>query len=313
MDPRRFDALARTIATTSQSRRTAIRRLSGGLAAALGAVRLSPIGTQAQGATPAASPAAAGALTEFLYIQSFASGALRPQQGENGTYELVLRGGTGQTTYFADRPERQIGVAPTARVLAAVGFDPNNPPNAGLVAQTADGERVIIVELLNPRLDEAVETLTYDVRPLPNYTGIGLSHLAPKQSDEELPETFGAASLFIDGGGCPYPICGGICCDASQGMVCQGQGAYCVSIYQSGVCQGGDACNQRPHTSCNPEGTCYCGTDIEGGGACVTGDTDLCSRRACSTSGDCAYGKLCLMAGSCCGAGAGVCMPLCQD
>ena len=73
---------------------------------------------------------------------------------------------------------------------------------------------------------------------------------------------------------------------------------------ESGVCQAGDARNQRPDTSCNPDGTWYCGTDMEEGGARVVGDTDLYSRRACSTSGDWAYGKLCLMAGSCCGAGA---------
>jgi hypothetical protein len=78
------------------------------------------------------------------------------------------------------------------------------------------------------------------------------------------------------------------------------------------VCQGGNACHQRPHTSCNPEGTCFCGTDIEGGGACVVGDANMCNRRACSTSGDCAYGKLCLNA-PCCGSGGQVCMPLCQD
>jgi hypothetical protein len=309
MDPRRFDTLARMIAADPQSRRNALRRLAGGLAALLGGIGLAPGRSLAQQGTPAASPAA-GMLTEFLYIQSFASGTLVPKEGEAGVYDLVLRGGTGQTTYFADRPERQVGVAPTARVLAAIGFDPANPPNAGLVAQTADGERVIIVELRNPQLDEAVETLTYDVRPLADYAGTGLNHLAAKQSDEELPETFGPASLFIDRGGCPYPICGGICCDSDQGMVCQGHGAYCVSVYQSGVCQGGDACHQRPHTTCNPEGSCYCGTDAEGGGACVVGDQNLCQRRACLTSGDCAYGKLCLSAPCC---DESVCMPLCQD
>ncbi len=96
-------------------------------------------------------------------------------------------------------------------------------------------------------------------------------------------------------------------------MVCQGQGAYCVSVYQSGVCQGGDACNQRPHTTCNPEGTCHCGTDVEGGGACVAGDPNLCQRRSCGSSGDCAYGKLCVGTGTCCADTAYVCMPLCQD
>ncbi len=313
MDSRRFDALTKSIGASQQTRRTVFRRLTGGVGAAVATAGLFTRRTAAQDATPAATPGAtSGELIEFLYIQSFASGTLTPKADEAGVYELVLSGGTGQTTYFADRPERQVGVAPTGRVLNAIGFDPENLPNAGLVAQTADGERVIILELMNPVLDDATETMSYDVRPLADYDGAGLSHLAGKHSDEELPETFGAASLFIDGGGCPYPICGGICCDLSQGMVCQGQGAYCTSIYQSGVCQGGNACHQGPETTCNPAGTCHCGTDIEGGGGCVAGVQDICSRNSCSTSGDCAYGKLCFNA-HCCGDGAQVCLPLCQD
>ena len=312
MDSRRFDALAKNLARVPQSRRAAVRRLGGaGLGAAAGLFGRAR--GRAQDATPgAATPAASGVLTEFLYIQSFASGTMLPKEGEAGVYELVLSGGTGHTSYFADRPERQVGIAPTDRVLAAVGIGGDNPPNAGLVAQTDDGERVIIVELLAANHNEATEILTYDVRPLADYADGGLAHLAAKVSDEEPPESFGAASLFIDGGGCPYPICGGICCDASQGMVCQGQGAYCTSIYQSGVCQGGNACRQGSNRACNPEGSCFCGTDIEGGGACLVSDPNLCDRSTCSTSSDCAYGKLCINA-PCCGSGSQVCMPLCQD
>lgn len=305
MDPRHFDTLARIIAASPRSRRSVLLRLSAGLGAVLGG--LAPARSLAQ----AASPVADGMPIEFLYIQSFDSGTLLPKDGADGVYELVLRGGTDQTVYFADRPERQVGVAPTTRVLAAIGFDPANPPNAGLVAETPDGERVIIFELMDPRRDEAQETLIYEVRPLADYAGEGLRHLAMKQSDEPLPESFGAASLFIDHGSCPHSICGGICCDAGQGMVCQGHGAYCVSAYQTGICQGGDICHQRPHTTCNPEGTCYCGTDAEHGGACLAGDPKLCERNKCLRSEDCAYGKLCIDASTCCNAS--ICMPLCQD
>jgi len=309
MDPRRFDTLARIAAASPHSRRRALLRFSGGLAALLAGGL--PARSLAQAGTPGASPAANETPIEFLYIQNFDSGTLLPKEGGEGVYELVLRGGTDQTVYFADRPERQVGVAPTARVLAAIGFDPANPPNAGLVARTPDGERVIIFELMDPRRDEALETLTYDVRPLADYAGEGLRDLAVKQSDEALPKSFGVASLFIDHGGCHDSICGGICCDAGQGMVCQGHGAYCVSAYQTGVCQGGDICHQRSHTTCNPEGNCYCGTDAEHGGACLTGDPNLCKRNKCLRSEDCAYGKLCIDASTCCNAS--ICMPLCQD
>jgi hypothetical protein len=83
-------------------------------------------------------------------------------------------------------------------------------------------------------------------------------------------------------------------------MVCQGGGAYCTSIYQSGVCQGGNACRQGSQTACNATGNCHCGTDIEGGGVCLVADSNLCGRSTCSTSGDCAYGKMCVNA-PCCG------------
>ncbi len=314
MDSRRFDALAKHLARVPQSRRAAVRRVGlAGLGAAAGGLLGRERG-QAQDATPAAAtPAAPGETTEFLYIQSHNAGTMRPKEGEAGVYELVLTGGTGHTTYFADRPQRQTGIAPTERVLTAIGIGGDNPPNAGLVAQTDDGERVVIVELLAADFDEPTETVTYDVRVLAEYDEAGLAHLADKQSDEEPPASFGASSLFIDGGGCPYPICGGICCDASQGMVCQGGGAYCTSIYQSGVCQGGNACRQGSQTACNATGNCHCGTDIEGGGVCLVADSNLCGRSTCSTSSDCAYGKMCVNAPCCGPTGSQVCMPLCQD
>ncbi|HET7093750.1 MAG TPA: hypothetical protein VFI22_09740 [Thermomicrobiales bacterium] len=310
MDARRFDALCHALAAP-RSRRSTMRSLGAGAFAALAGAPAARV--RAQAATPATGTPTAGGVTEFLYIQTFTAGTLRPKAGASGVFELALAGGAGHTTYFADRPQREVGIAPTERALAAVGVGGATPPNAGLVAQTDDGERVVIVELLASRLDEATEILTYDVRPLPGYAGSGLARLAAKQSDEPLPATFGAASLFIDGGGCPYRICGGICCDHDHGMVCQGKGAYCVSVYQSGVCQGGNACNQHPHTACNPEGNCYCGTDIEGGGACVVGDAHMCQRSSCGKSSDCAYGKLCVGTGKCCADTAHVCMPLCQD
>jgi hypothetical protein len=311
MDPTRFDALARTVARAPRSRRAALRGVGTlGLGAALGGV----FGRRAaaQEATPPATPAGSGELIEFLYIQTHDAGTLLPKSGQEGIYELHLTGGTGHTTYFADRPGRQVGIAPTERVLAAIGIGGDDPPNAGLVAHTDAGERVLVVELLSARFDDDAESLTYDVRLLADYDESALSHLADKVSDESLPERFGASSLFIDGGGCPYPICGGICCDASEGMVCQGQGAYCTSVYQSGVCQGGNACAQGPQHACNPGGGCHCGTDVEGGGACLTNDQNICGRHACSSSSDCAYGKLCVTA-PCCGDGAQVCMPLCQS
>ena len=78
MDSRRFDALAKTLAVAPQTRRTALRRLTGGVGAVLAGAGLAPRRGHAQDATPAASPAAGATLIEFLYIQNFASGTLTP-------------------------------------------------------------------------------------------------------------------------------------------------------------------------------------------------------------------------------------------
>jgi len=127
MDPCRFDALAKHLARVPQSRRAALRRLGG---AGLGAAAAGLLGRgrgQAQDATTAAAtPAAPGEMTEFLYIQSHNAGTMRPKEGEAGVYELVLTGGTGHTTYFADRPQRQTGIAPTEP-----GTAPSASPWAG--------------------------------------------------------------------------------------------------------------------------------------------------------------------------------------
>jgi len=64
MDPRRFDTLARIAAASPHSRRKALLRFSGGLAALLGGGL--PARSLAQAGTPAASPAANETPIEFL-------------------------------------------------------------------------------------------------------------------------------------------------------------------------------------------------------------------------------------------------------
>lgn len=103
-----------------------------------------------------------------------------------------------QTVYFSDRPARVVGVAPLQQFLDGLGFSPQNSPNAALVAQTAIGEDVLVIELLNPRNDEAAHTLTYDARVLEYYEGEGLAFLAKQQNDDTMEATFTDASLFID-------------------------------------------------------------------------------------------------------------------
>jgi hypothetical protein len=180
------------------SRRNALRAGAGGLAAALAAA------DRGRAARQEATPAA-GEPVAYLFIQSFASGTFTPKEEASDSDELTLVGGTGHTIYFADRPNRDVGAVPTADVLATIGFDPTDPPNAGLVAETDDGEWIVILELMNPKLSEETGTLTYEVRRVTDYAGEGLQSLVAEASAEAVPGRFGPASLFIDSHFVPPP------------------------------------------------------------------------------------------------------------
>ena len=186
MESSRFDALAKALAGR-RSRRAALR--GGGAGLALGALGRTRV--QAQEATPVA-----GGDEELLFVQTFAAGTWTPKAGDATVFELALTGSSGHTIYFANRPARDVGSIPTERFLDFLGFGPENPPNAALVVGSTEGEDVLVVELLNPRLEAG--TLTYDARPLAEYQGQVLAGLAAWQGDQELSAAFGPGSLFID-------------------------------------------------------------------------------------------------------------------
>ena len=185
------------------SRRTAI----GGASAAVTGVLQSPLAL-AQDATPAPttpvpSIEASSEKIYFLFVQTAQMGSFVPKPGEDGVYQVTLAGASAQTVYFSDRPERIVGTVPTVQFLDGLGFTPDSPPNAALVSQTEEGEEIVVVELLNPIYTEdfgpeGTVTLTYDVKILADYQEEGLAHLAERQGDAELPETFGHTNLFID-------------------------------------------------------------------------------------------------------------------
>jgi hypothetical protein len=209
MDAHRFDRFARALAGRL-SRRTALTAGGGGLAAALLAAGRSS-GT-AQEATPDASPVAspaaspaAGAGPEFLFVQTFAEGTWTPKPDVDGVYDLTLTGHAAQTVYFSDRPDRIVGTVPTREFLDRAGFTPDDPPNAAVVVQAPEGgEDVLVVELFDPVYtqgfgEDGGVSLTYAARVLAGEPGERLSSLAARQGDGQLPESFGSASLFIDG------------------------------------------------------------------------------------------------------------------
>lgn len=216
MNSAHFDRIARRLAEHRLSRRQA---LVGGTGLAVGQLVSTRIATFAQEATPSASPASlpddphpsadtAGTHPEFLFTQSFNGGTWVPKSGASGVYTLTLTGAAATTTYFSDRPERIVGLAPTQQFLDGLGFTPENPPNAALVTQTADGEQdILVIELDAPIYDAAAGTLTYEAKVLADYGERGLAYLARQQTDYELAASFGEGSLFIDD--CPDSLLDG--------------------------------------------------------------------------------------------------------
>ncbi len=252
MNATRFDALARILAGRLPRRR-ALRHGAAALVAGTGfATAERRIAAQA---TPTAAEAEAAG--SDLFVQTFRAGTLTPDPNQSGVYTLSLEGGVGHAVYFSDRPARRVGLIPTAVLLEQLGFTPADPPNAALVAQTADGEDILVVELMNPRYDEAAGSLAYDVRLLADYSGTGLADLAERQGDDQLPANFTTAHLFIDG-------CGrGQCWDGNVSMCvsCQCfkggvQGCPCVSGTRN-ACPAGMDCEINPGSPPGSTGSCW--------------------------------------------------------
>lgn len=287
MDPARFDRLSKLFATR-RSRRQALVAGGTGLAATglLGGIRPAA----AQDATPAATPApfpsdphpsADSAFThpEYLFVQPFDAGTWAPKPGQEGTFILTLTGAAANTTYFSDRPERDAGLAPTQPFLEGLGFTPENPPNAAIVAQTDNGEQdVLVVQLFDPVYDAAAATLVYDARVVADYGGRGLAHLAQQQTDYELAASFGEGSLFIDD--CPDStdncfnscvnegsVAGGNCWDGSN-WTCNPCGSYSGSCNQQLSGCNGNACEDDIQL-CGSYGCC-------GGECCVNEGVMTC-------------------------------------
>lgn len=230
MDPARFDRLAISLASHPVTRRRMLAAGAGLLGGLVSVVR----GTHAQGATPTASPAASvppklAANNGTLFVQTAAGGTFAPNPvagqplassasatlaagatpvaAQHGAYVLTLRGHTGGTIGFSDRPARDFGEVPTSRFFTGLGFFPNNPPNAALVMDTPEQQgAVVLVELLDPRYDPSNQTLTYEANLLhqyPNAKGEVLASLAAK-AERTPPASFTNVSLFIDD--CPDSV-----------------------------------------------------------------------------------------------------------
>jgi hypothetical protein len=197
-----FDIIARRFAARRLSRRQALRHGGAGITAGVlaAAGRTSGLALDATPEASADASAGSGQKVAYLFVQSFQSGSVAPKDGAEGTYTLTLEQGLGQTIYFSDRPERVVGAVPTAQFLKGLGFLPDNPPNAALVVEAGPGdEGIAVLELSNPRYDEATKTATYDAKVLQDWERTLEMGFAEAPTDlAQLASSFGAAHLFID-------------------------------------------------------------------------------------------------------------------
>lgn len=140
----------------------------------------------------------------FLFVQDAASGTAEPLP--DGRLRLTLVDVDDGTLWFTDRPERHAGLLATRDFVTAwdVGVDSfaSDPPNAAVLVHnaTGGGRDVYVVELQEPRFDEAARVLQYVVVPLDAGHAFLASHQQEGRHGAGLPASFGEAELFIDSG-----------------------------------------------------------------------------------------------------------------
>ncbi len=203
MDTNRFDSVTKLLAANTFSRRRAVRQTVTGLIA--GATVVAGLATEAaaQDATPAATGSASNQ-PQYLFVQSFQKGGIAPKAGADGTYELKLEQGLGHTIIFSDRPNREVGAAPTDKMLAEFAFPAADPPNAALVLDAGNGKtEFAVMELFNPVFDPGSPGVTYDVKVLKQWEkALGITFAEQPMELAAIAPEFGNASLFIDDWAC---------------------------------------------------------------------------------------------------------------
>ena len=118
----------------------------------------------------------------------------------SGNYTLTMTDVVPYTIYFADRPARDVGLAPMDKFLKGFDFGVNNPPNAAIILpdenETSD---MVVVELTKPQYNNTTQTVTYKARQLKEYSFESVwFHDQISKVDSSIPERFGSITLVID-------------------------------------------------------------------------------------------------------------------
>ncbi len=138
----------------------------------------------------------------WLFALTADTGSLADSGG--GMYKLSLQGVDDRMIAFADRPQREVQILPTAKFHASwTRIFEDDPPNAVLV-QHAPGapqrQTSLVLELDNPVHSTAKGTITYRARILAEEDHPKRLHGVSTAAlhDGAPPQNFEDASLFID-------------------------------------------------------------------------------------------------------------------
>lgn len=137
-----------------------------------------------------------------LFVQSAKGGTLSKRS--DGTYALALTGVSPSTVSFTDRPARSARTVETMTFIDSWKSEFGAvAPNAALEIDSAsESSDTVILAISNPQFDLRAGIVTYDASLVP----IGGAHALDgfkDRADDFVPESFGRASLFIDGGASP--------------------------------------------------------------------------------------------------------------
>jgi len=134
----------------------------------------------------------------YIFIQEGTGGGF--VKDDSGNYTLTISGVIPYTLAFADRPARDAGFIKMADFLEGFYFDPADPPNAAIIVRDAkEDENMIVVELTDPRYDEANMTLNYKAKVTHDFEfQSNWGEELPKEVDASIPESFGNVTAVID-------------------------------------------------------------------------------------------------------------------
>jgi hypothetical protein len=185
----------------------------------------------------------------------------------SGNYTLTMTDVVPYTTFFADRPARDVGLVPMDKFLKGFPFGVDNPPNAAIILPDENGTSdMVVVELTKPQYNNTTQTVTYNAKLLKEYSfKSGWLQDHASEVDPAIPERFGNVELVIDGCPCQY-VGPGAGCDAtwwrnscfrwkSPGKSLNGGCIFCVPCGGCCSCEGSCCPGQNCDKSKNPTKT----------------------------------------------------------